>query len=470
MFEFFPRDLLVDRETGQSRVLTNGCFEILGASIGDEAFCNAYTQDKTRTASSLLDKISQLDDPHVSTRLLRNCAGVCKITHNMRMVPTHLHANALANFDEEVRKTFCKTTGLLPDDGQWAQACLGFRHAGLGFRSAAHHGEAAYLASACASREKCRNLLPTFSLDGDMPASHFGLNLASFNAKLPADKDLTPQSIVGRSQKSMSEALDECTYNVRLQNVSLTDKAAIILEGQVVAKEFWQVVPNKSFGLAVPGEESIREVRRHFCMLESPADDWCPMLDQVLDAYGHHAKICCAGGDMTRRHNATRNEGFHFAKAAGCNPKLEKSDLLLPKRPDDTSNSLRRPTDVYIPTWIHGLSAALDFAITAPQRQGIVDRAAATGLAAATEYCNTKRSHENTQAECEAAGVCFLPMMAETTGARALEPLDVWKQLAKATAVRQGRPVATLFTEMMQSLSVTIRSANARAFLRRSGA
>ena len=106
----------------------------------------------------------------------------------------------------------------------------------------------------------------------------------------------------------------------------------------------------------------------------------------------------------------------------------------------------------------------------APQRQGIVDRAAATGLAAATEYCNTKRSHENTQAECEAAGVCFLPMVAETTGAWALESLDVWKQLAKATAVRQGRPVATVFTEMMQSLSVTIRSANARAFLRRSGA
>ena len=99
-----------------------------------------------------------------------------------------------------------------------------------------------------------------------------------------------------------------------------------------------------------------------------------------------------------------------------------------------------------------------------------MDRAATTGLAAATEYCNTKRSHENTQQECEAAGVNFLPMVAETTGAWAPEFLDVWKQLAKATAVRQGREVAVVLNEMLQSLAVTLRCANAKAYLRRSGA
>ena len=75
LHEYFPRDLLVDRETGLSRVFTNGCFEILGASIGDGAFCNAYTFEKVQKASSLLEKISQLDDPQVASRLLRNCAG-----------------------------------------------------------------------------------------------------------------------------------------------------------------------------------------------------------------------------------------------------------------------------------------------------------------------------------------------------------------------------------------------------------
>ena len=99
-----------------------------------------------------------------------------------------------------------------------------------------------------------------------------------------------------------------------------------------------------------------------------------------------------------------------------------------------------------------------------------MDRAAAAGLVAATEYYNTKRSHENTQEECDAAGVHFLPMVAETTGAWAPESLAVWKQLAKATAVRQGREAAIVLHEMLQSLAVTIRGANAKAYLRRSGA
>ena len=143
--------------------------------------------------------------------------------------------------------------------------------------------------------------------------------------------------------------------------------------------------------------------------------------------------------------------------------------MLLPKRSDDTSNAHRRPADAFIPTWTHGLSAALDFAMMAPQRQRIADRAATTGLVAATEYCNTKRSHENTQEECKAADANFLPMVAETTGAWAPESLDVWKQLAKATAVQQGREVAIVLNEMLQSLAVTIGCANAKAYLRRSG-
>ena len=202
-------------------------------------------------------------------------------------------------------------------------------------------------------------------------------------------------------------------------------------------------------------------------MLESPEDDWCPLCDQVLDARGIHARTCCAGGDRTRRHNATRNKGFNFAKTAGCNPELEKPDLLLPPRPEETTNTQRRPADVFLPTWTHGLPAALDFAITAPQRQDVMARAARSALTAAAEYCATKRSFEDTQLQCDAAGISFLPMVAETTGAWAPESLAVWSQLAAATAVRQGREVAAVRREMLQSLAVTIRCANAKACLRR---
>ena len=95
-------------------------------------------------------------------------------------------------------------------------------------------------------------------------------------------------------------------------------------------------------------------------------------------------------------------------------------------------------------------------------------RAASCALAASSEYCNTKRTFENTEAQCDAAGITCLPMVAETTGAWAPESLTVWKQLAKATAVRQGREAAVVLKEMLQTLSVTIRCANAKAYLRRS--
>ena len=95
-------------------------------------------------------------------------------------------------------------------------------------------------------------------------------------------------------------------------------------------------------------------------------------------------------------------------------------------------------------------------------------RAAASALTAANEYCDTKRSHEHTQLQCDAAGITFLPMVAETSGAWAPESLAVWKQLATATAVRQGRDAAAVLREMLQSLSVSIRRANASACLRRS--
>ena len=465
--ELFPRDLLWDKETGESRVFLKGCFEILGASVGDKDFCENYTRGKVEKATQLLQQISCIEDPQVALRLLRNCAGVCKITHNMRMVPTHFHPAALKEFDKEVQNTFCKTTGLLPDRDQWQQACRGFKHAGLGLRGASLHGEAAYLASTCASRDKCHKLLQAFSLNADSDTSHFGVNLAAYNAKLPPGNQLTPQNILTHTQKQLSDKLDEAGHDQRLQQASLGDRATLLSECQQGAKEFWQVTPSVTLGLAVPAEEFVTELRLHLCMLESPEDDWCPLCDQVLDARGHHARDCCAGGDRTRRHNGTRNKGFNFAKAAGCNPELEKANILLPSRPGDTTTALRRPADVYLPTWTHGLPAALDFAITAPQRQGIVGRAAANALAAANEYCDTKRSFESTEAQCNAAGVTFLPMVAETSGAWAPESLAVWKQLATSTAVRQGRDAAAVLREMLQSLSVTIRRANARACLRR---
>ena len=191
------------------------------------------------------------------------------------------------------------------------------------------------------------------------------------------------------------------------------------------------------------------------------------MCDQVLDTRGHHARICRAGGDRVLRHNRVRNENFRFCCTAGAHPELEKSGLLLPSRPSDGARSLRRPADVYLPCWTGGFPAALDFAVTAPQRQGIVSIAAVESLATATAYSQTKRDYQETEKACALQGVKFIPMVCETSGAWATEARETLLLLAKASAARSGKTTAKTYRELLQRTSVAVRTANARAHLKR---
>ena len=65
---------------------------------------------------------------------------------------------------------------------------------------------------------------------------------------------------------------------------------------------------------------------------------------------------------------ALRDLVCSWAERAGMRPEKERTGLLLPLSPEDTQGAGRRPADVYLPA-LAGSPAALDFAITAPQRQ-----------------------------------------------------------------------------------------------------
>ena len=103
-----------------------------------------------------------------------------------------------------------------------------------------------------------------------------------------------------------------------------------------------------------------------------------------------------------QRHNSLRNDFFRFLQAAGLRPELERSGLLLPAWPDEASQARRRPADVYLPAWLGGSPAALDFAVTAPQQQLHLQAAAKEPLAAATAYTSRKLTFESTAEVCQA--------------------------------------------------------------------
>jgi cytochrome c5 len=169
------------------------------------------------------------------------------------------------------------------------------------------------------------------------------------------------------------------------------------------------------------------------------------------------------------RHNKVRNEVLKFCHhdAAISNAELEKAGLLLPARPSDEQQSARRPADIYLPRWYDGLPAALDFAVTSPNQSATVGIAAREALHAAVSYSETKRAYLNTVTQCQAQGVTFLPMVCETSGAWAPEASAVLKQLARQAASRDARPASEHYRALLQRLAVKVRTANAKAHLRR---
>ena len=151
------------------------------------------------------------------------------------------------------------------------------------------------------------------------------------------------------------------------------------------------------------------------------------------------------------------------------NPDLEKGDFLMPARPGDLDVEKRRPADIYIPTGWNADPMALDFAITSPTRPDIIAEAAIKPLTAASCYSSFKRTYLDTASQCRRVGVDFLPLVAESTGAWTDEALAFFHHVCTIRSRWSHQPEAALFHELMQELSVVIRSTNDRGVLRRMG-
>ena len=201
----------------------------------------------------------------------------------------------------------------------------------------------------------------------------------------------------------------------------------------------------------------LAELRRRLGVPDAARDTWCPRCDGILDAHSHHAGMCLAGGDRTRRHHAARGLVAAWATCAGLAPELEKAELLLPQWPDDARLALRRLADVYLPAF-EGAPTALVLAITGRLRSESLAEAGRHALAASGVYAHLKKSHLNTAQLCTAQGVRFRPMVAESTGAWDSEASQILQLIARGVSAREGRHPAATQATLLEELSVAIRS------------
>ena len=424
-------------------------------------------RNESKKTLKTLTAIAGHSDPQVALRLLRVCGAFSKLVFSSRVVCPDAHVSELSSFDNDVRRTFSEITGLHPSANEWAQAQRSFKTAGLGLRSSARHAPGAYLASRTTTAEKCRELDPNYLWDADNPDAELRQTLSTFNDLLGTDPVTLPSCT---SQKGLSKRLDQADLHAQLHgNIGTGQRAALLSELLPGASGFLTAIPSHSLGLVMKPAEFVTEVKTRLSMRQYPDDRHCPCCDAILDSFGRHAELCMAAGDHTACHNAARNIVGRFACNAGLSPTLEKAELLPPRPDDPASSNLRRPADVYVPSWDFGSPAAFDFAIVSPQRQDVLSQASQSSGAAAELYEDRKRSFLNTAAECSEQGVLLVPFVAESSGGWGTTGFTTLHKLAKASGQRWGKDVEASLSHLLERLSVAIRSAHARAVLRRAG-
>ena len=437
------------------RIDTDGV-EFLGAGIGSSDFINSITVRRVEKASTLHDLIPEMDDPQCEMSLLRNCAGVCKVTHALWTSPPCAISAATASFDNSLRGCLEKVSQTSIGDSSWSQASLPISDGGLGLRSASSSAAAAFVASCAVSVPHVRRLLSNEHITLPGMAEAIGTLKTQGCANV---EDIIAEGQVPSLQRRLTNPITAKQRQDLLDSSAIRDKARLKSLAADHAGAWLLAVPMPMMGLAIPARE-FRVLLRHTLGLQIySAPRTCPACNSArLDVWGSHSVICGSGGDRISRHNSVRDALYHIAEAAAFSPILEIGHII--------PGSQRRPGDITIPDWSGGLPAAIDVTVTSPLQQNTI-------LGAATECGVAARLRQQAKDDaalglCEAAGVSFLPVAVETFGA--------WGDVARATiasvarrwADRRGEDRGRAKNWIFQKLSVALQRGNASMLLSRS--
>ena len=87
---------------------------------------------------------------------------------------------------------------------------------------------------------------------------------------------------------------------------------------------------------------------------------------------------------------------------------------------------------------------------------------------AVRNYEDLKRTHNNTEADCQAAGISFIPIVLEAVGG-GLGPAatKTLRELAKMKASASGESQSNTLSQLLMSLGIILHRENAKAILRR---
>eukprot|EP00731_Ephydatia_muelleri_P002359 Em0001g2359a len=388
---------------------------ILGAPIGEVAFCSSFIASKRAAASTLLSSLVKLGscDPQIALILLCMCGGFTKLVHVARSTPPSLALDELHAFEEQVRCTFTECQAIDTTDSSWMQAQLSLSRGGLGLRSLAHHSNAAFIAS------------------------------------------ISTAGLASPSDNFLADAVNS-------YNSSVADKARLLSVSSPHASAWLSVVPSPGLGLSLDPNEHQMAIKWWLGLNTSPGSPPCALCpEHPLDPLGHHAVTCKRGGDAISRHNKLRDVVLQTCHRACISAKAEAGSGL--------GHELRntRPADILASNWLCGKPAAFDLTVVSPLNPTFISEAGRTAGSAAVAA--ELRKHSANDAKCSELGWTCIPLVAESYGAWGSEAVQAFSRLASYLATRTNSPKSKVVCSLYGRLNLTLVRANARALLLRCG-
>ena len=211
-----------------------------------------------------------------------------------------------------------------------------------------------------------------------------------------------------------------------------------------------QAIPQVSLALAIPGPEFVVGLRLWLGIPLFPLSPLCVCLTSI-DQFGDHLLECSHGPMRIRRHDALVYIVCHALSQS-------HSGVLKEQRVSNEDNS--RPGDVYHPDFQHGRPAYFDVSVrSTTQPSHISFSSSCAGVAAAAGELAKDQRHQDA---VEEVGCDFVPLVVETFGFWSPFALQTLRTIAERTTARSGASTKQAHKHLLQQLSVSLWTNNAR--------
>ena len=334
-----------------------------------------------------------------------------------------------------------KIVGINFNKHQIDQLQLPMRLGGLGLRSAEKHREASFISSFNSSEPFLTSL---FAKDEINDLMVFFLE----DARAFDNRNLE----LSKSQKVVSEDIDNLSRKILIHNANESDRARILSSSGNQISLILTAPLGTARGFRLTNQEFQTYIQHLLGTDVTNNKDRCRHCQKDLDTKGYHCLVCKKGdAGPIARHNAIRNIIFNYCQKAIFNPRLEIPIM---------SGSKQTPADIYLPNGANGKPVAIDVTISHPQAKKVVKNAAdETGYANKMAAIGKVDKH---QAVCQKEGIKFVPFAIEIFGTISQLGTDLIEQIATAISNRISSKKSNVLNELLRKIQFSlVRSINA---------